>query len=90
MNIATIQAVSLILLIMVPVMIMQMSHGLADYNDFNKGSLILLKKVKRKSSGKQFALMEEILVNFEIVREESNFWVKELRLDSKSHSKCFK
>ena len=28
-----------------------------------------LKKVKRKSSGKQFALMEEILVNFEIVRE---------------------
>ena len=41
MNIATIQAVSLILLIMVPVMIMQMSHGLADYNDFNKGSLIL-------------------------------------------------
>ena len=67
-----------------------MSRGLADYNDFNKGSLILLKKVKRKSSGKQFALMEEILVNFEIVREESNFWVKELRLDSKSHSKCFK
>ena len=29
----------------------------------------LLKKVKRKSSGEQFALMEEILVNFEIVRE---------------------
>lgn len=50
-----------------------MSRGLADYNDFNKGSLILLKKVKRKSSEKQFALMEEILVNFEIVREESNF-----------------
>ena len=67
-----------------------MSRGLADYNDFNKGSLILLKKVKRKSSEKQFALMEEILVNFEIVREESNFWVKELRLDSNSHSKCFK
>ena len=67
-----------------------MSRGLADYNDFNKGSLILLKKVKRKSSGKQFALMEEILVNFDIVREESNFWVKELRLDSNSHSKCFK
>ena len=90
MNIATIQAVSLILLIMVPVMI-KWAMDLQIITILTKVLLFsLLKKVKRKSSGKQFALMEEILVNFEIVHEESNFWVKEFRLDSKSHSKCFK
>ena len=66
MNKATIQAVSLILLIMVPVMI-KWAMDLQIITILTK--VLLFSLLKRKSSGKQFALMEEILVNFEIVRE---------------------
>ena len=71
MNIATIQAVSLILLIMVPVMI-KWAMDLQIITIPTKVLLLsLLKKVKRKSSGNEFALMEEILVNLEIVCEKN-------------------
>lgn len=73
MNIATIQAVSLILLIMVPVMI-KWATDLQIITILTKVLLFsLLKKVKQKSSGKQLALMEKILVNLEIVREIISF-----------------
>ena len=73
MNIATIQAVSLILLIMVPVMIkwamdMQITTILTKVLLLSR-----LKKVKQKSSGKQLALMEKIIVNLEIVHEIISF-----------------
>ena len=59
MNIATIQAVSLILLIMVPVMI-KWAVDMQIVTILTKVLLLsLLKKVKQKSSGKQLALMEK-------------------------------
>ena len=76
MNIATIQAVSLILLIMVPVMI-KWAMDMQIITILTKVLLLsLLKKVKQKGSGKQLALMEKILVNLEIVREIISFMIK--------------
>lgn len=73
MNIATIQAVSLILLIMVPVMI-KWAMDMLIITILTKVLLLsLLKKVKQKSSGKQLALMEKIIVNLEIVHEIISF-----------------
>lgn len=73
MNIATIQAVSLILLIMVPVMI-KWAMDMQIITILTKVLLLsLLKKVKQKRSGKQLALMEKIIVNLEIVHEIISF-----------------
>ena len=73
MNIATIQAVSLILLIMVPVMI-KWAMDMQIITILTKVLLLsLLKKIKKKSSGKQLALMEKIIVNLEIVHEIISF-----------------
>ena len=73
MNIATVQAVSFILLIMVPVMI-KWAMDMQIITILTKVLLLsLLKKVKQKSSGKQLALMEKIIVNLEIVHEIISF-----------------
>lgn len=83
MNIATIQAVSLILLIMVPVMI-KWAMDMQIITILTKVLLLsLLKKVKQKSSEQQLALMEKIIVNLEIVHEIISFLRKRTQVGLK-------
>lgn len=83
MNIVTIQAVSLILLIMLPVMI-KWAMDLQIITILTKVILFsLIKKVKRKTSEKQLALMEKNLVNPQIVREIISFLRKRTQAELK-------